>query len=474
LFDRARAALEGDDAACAALGRAILDALGPAERDSCGDREPAEAAGELEADLSAFEAARAWRCGEPEAARERALRSLDASGRRATLAWVVLGELLRASYRASSASSAYGHALELDPREASALWGAANVAGERAARRALLLRYVEVAGDRGEPDERVEAARQTVTLLEALGDRDVWRLTEAELPADIDMRAIARRPGEVTSFTLKLPGLERGSLRAIVDSGASGFHVSKRGARRLGVEPLARATLHGGGGDGRHAVERGLAPRLDLGPLAFEDALVTVSPGSLHPRGAFHAILGLDVLAGMRVSLDPAGQRMTINAAEGCSDSGDPLSEEPIQPDGGWLPLLAVEGQLLVPAELTGDAGSVRLLALFDTGAAATLVDARAAARISDSVRRVESGVQAYGGTMAVTGVLPRADVVSGPVSRQLAQLPVVDLSARERLGGVRVGAMLGWDFLGSARIELDLRCGAVRMTLGDEQRRGR
>ena len=72
---------------------------------------------------------------------------------------------------------------------------------------------------------------------------------------------------------------------------------------------------------------------------------------------------------------------------------------------------------------------------------------------------------------MEALGQLRALTVRLGPSERRLRDVSVVDLSTRERLGGVRVGLLLGWDFLRADGLEFDLRRGRFRMVPQDRSR---
>ncbi|UCF68726.1 MAG: hypothetical protein JSV80_05410 [Acidobacteriota bacterium] len=463
--DRAQGAAASGSSACVAKGVLLADFLDRSVTSAChGVRRASQRAERDEdVDLLALEAALAWRCGWPRQA-DAAARAALVRDERAAVAWSVLGALLEARLREQAAKTAYSRALEVDPEDTAALWGLTHLETDRPQRMRWLERFIAAADTRGEPFERRRAARETIAFLEALGDREVWKLARAELPASLELEPWVERAGSIKGWLLRCRLGERKRVPALLDSGASGLHLDPRLARKAAMESLSEGTLFGGGGSKRHAVERGIIPLLDFGPLAFEDALGVAAAGSLHRRGLYRAIVGLDLFGGLRLEFDARGSSVWLEEAEPADDGGEPLDVE-IWPRGEELiPLFRVEGQLLIPIEIHDDATRLELLALLDTGAASTFVDLSVAEQQASFRRGGQRQASAYGGARELAGTVGSLDVVIGAVRETLRDVLVIDLAERARVAGVRVQAFVGMDLLGRRGIAIDLASGYVQI----------
>ncbi len=482
LLDIAAATAASPDPGCRRLGRAVADLVLARGEAAAGawERLAAEA-GEGPPALRAVAAALAFRAGHPREAHRLAAGVLRARPRSA-LAWEVLGRVLAARFLEEAAREAFRRVLVIDPGDPGALRGLALLEDDREAKARLLERYLAVAGDRGEPWDRSRAAREHLALLAALGDRPVFVLERADLPGTIPLRPVPGRPGFPRGFVLEAELGGRRPEPLLLDTGASGVHLAARAARRAGFQPLAAGTLVGGGGNARHRVRRGIVPVLGLGPVVYRDPLVAAAPGSLERRGAWRGILGADVLGGLRLLFRPRRPAIDLLPADAAAGD-DPLVVDPWDLPAGELPVLRVEGQLLVP--LRYGVGRDRREGLFvlDTGASRTILAAGAAeglpgVRPGSGLRRI----RAYGGTVAPVGRVPVLWIGAPDPGRpralragvELRDLPVIDPGPRAWLSGTRVTGWLGLDVLARGPFELDLARGTFRFPARARCRRGR
>ncbi len=463
---RAVEAARDEDPDCAAHGLALADALQRTGRGACGaaDRVALEPALAADADLLAWHALLSWRCGRPHDAWVSA-RAAIALDERAALAWTTLGRVLSARFRPRAARAAFERSLALDPQEVGALLGLSRIAETRAASRTLLSRYLDTATARGESPDRVRAARETLDFLTTLGERPIWVLEKAELPGTLALEPYTARPGQVNGWIVRLGLGGKTGVPALFDSGASGLHLADNVAARLELQPVSSGTLVGGGGDKEHGVERAIVPHLDFGPVRFADALGVVAEGSLQVQGVYGAIVGFDVLGGTRLRLDAAARTVSIEETEAVEDGDDPLALDP-WPAPPRIPIVEVEGQLLVPARLVGAAGTVDGLALLDTGASRTLIELSAAEELSALTRRGQRSAAAYGGQVEFAGVVPTVRVVVAGADAPLKDVGVIDLAERARHAGVGLIAFVGLDVLTKGTLDVDLASGTARMEL--------
>jgi predicted aspartyl protease len=198
-----------------------------------------------------------------------------------------------------------------------------------------------------------------------------------------------------------------------------------------------------------------------------------VAEGSLHPQGVYRAIVGFDILGGTRIRLDAAARTATIEETQAVEDGDDPLALDP-WPVAPRAPIVEVEGQLLVPARLSGPAGTVEGLALLDTGASRTLVELSAAEEIATLTQRGQRSASAYGGQVEFAGQLAVVRVVAAGADEQLRDVGVIDLADRARHAGVGLIAFIGLDVLTKGTLDVDLASGTARLEIGGATRSSR
>lgn len=319
-----------------------------------------------------------------------------------------------------------------DPR---VLFWAADIEADRSVAVSRLERYLEL----GDVDaDRLESARGSLRMLRALGELEIWvpsaRPERAELPLERLLAADGRKVGYVVKVTL---GEGTRPVRLLLDTGAGGLFVVQRVARKRGFVPLAEETLFGGGGDRRHATERGFFPRLDIGGLVFDNALASLQSQEFEPHGRYHGLLGLTAFRGYRVTIDLKKRRLLL-------ERGATLER--------GTPFVVFSGQMLASARL---GQTTEGLFLVDTGATRTLVSRAALERFDASRVGGPAKIRAFGGALEGAQIVSGLEI--GLAGRQhRGDFWAADLSVRNRLGGVELGGFLGLDFWGNSRIVID------------------
>lgn len=460
-----RAALH-DDERCRAKALALADWMDREGRENCLCQARLDAIDvEGDADLLALRGWFAWRCGHPEAAHFDARRALDVDDR-AALGWTLLGRALAARYHDADARLAFVAAYAIDPDDPETLLGVAATATTRAERIRVLRHYATTGALRGEPRERLRAASESADFTQALGDRELFKVERADLPRELEIEPLALAPGRVSGLTV---GIEVGAgrrVRALFDTGASGFHVDDRAAKDAGVERISAVTLVGGGGSGEHDAGRGILDVLDLGAVRYREALATVAPGGLHPQGAYRALFGPDLFGTTRVTISVRDARIVVETSESPPGASDPRDVDPWIADPALAPVISVEGMLLIPASIAGPRGTrTRSLFLLDTGAARSYIDVDLALELGAIRREDGRSARGYGGEVALLGQVPRLDLTIAGATGALREVPVFSLESRARVAGIHVGGFVGLDWMQDKIVEIDFGRGTVRVT---------
>jgi hypothetical protein len=447
---------------CHARGLALFDWLDRAGLSSCAASSRSQSLEQGDPMLLAFDAAQAWRCGRAREAHALALEALRHDSSQPA-AWHTLAAIFHARWNEPAAQAAYERALALDPDDPEALFGLADLV-DRHRSRALLQQYLAIASQRGEPYQRVRNAIESVAHLDALGDRRLFVVERETLPSTIPFTVWTERAGQRRALVIEVQLATLRRVPALFDTGASGLFLSPTIEKRIGFSPLSDSTLVGGGGSGEHEVRQGVIATLDLGAVTFRDALGTMSARSLHPQGLYRAIVGANLLGGTRLRLRKAASPIEVDKATPLPACPEPLSCDPWPEDSAELPILRVEGQLLVPVTLQGSRGEVASWMVFDTGASTTILDSSIAEWIGEPRYGSAGQANAFGGTLDFSGRLRGVQLRIGAWSQTLPDQATVDLSARARISGITVAGFLGLDVISSASFELDLARGTLRV----------
>ncbi len=320
------------------------------------------------------------------------------------------------------------------------LFWAAESIGDRDRAIELLTHFLAL-DPRGQED-RVEAARGTLRLQRALGQREVWvplaTPDRVVLPLRLVWDDYGRKLGYVVEARI---GPKDKPVKLMLDTGSSGLFLVERMARRRGFEFLSEETAFGGGGDKRHRNRRGLFASFRLGELRFGAALAGTTRSELEPYGRYHGLLGIQALAGYTAVLDLANQELILTRA---GEANSNTAGEPF-----WM----VSGQMLVHASAqTGVVG----LFLFDTGATWTILSKRFAASLEGVRFEPTDGVRAFGGAVEDASIVSGTTVRFGELSSGENALRSFDMSVRSAVGGVEVSGFIGLDLLDEARITID------------------
>jgi clan AA aspartic protease (TIGR02281 family) len=169
--------------------------------------------------------------------------------------------------------------------------------------------------------------------------------------------AVATRLNRVGRIVAPVHINGQGPFHFMLDTGANRTALSEAAARRLGLA-IAADTIAVQGVNGRALAPTVIVERLDSGALRFENTQLPVLAGPVLDR--VDGILGMDGLAGMKVTADFVRDRITIAASRGRQA---PLNHIVLRGD-------FISGHLLL---IDGRVGRVPVKAVIDTGGMHTL-----------------------------------------------------------------------------------------------------
>ena len=364
-----------------------------------------------------------------------ALAPIAAAGDAPARALAQLGLVRAAQGQGSEAAALMERAVAKAPGDPWVAYRASGTAGSRASAVELLRTYLEAA--RGDDPDRLEGARGTIRLYDALGERKVWipvaRPERLELPLN-------PLTGNRSGFFVEATLANKKKIRLLLDTGSTGLFVVERAVKKGGLTPLSEETVFAGGGAGRAKSSRGLLAKLAIGGLEFADALVTTTKDEFDPQGRVHGVLGLNVFSGYRVTVDLAKGRLTL---------------APCGEDAAGEPYWDVGGQMLVG--VSAAAGPDGLF-LFDTGATRSMIARSFADATPGAEVTTAATVRTYGGSVAGASTVRGVTLRFGPLESPGGPKYTSDLTQRSRLGGVEVSGFLGMDLLDGTTIVVDTR----------------
>ena len=186
------------------------------------------------------------------------------------------------------------------------------------------------------------------------------------------LEAASPEQGTVTSFTLDTHGgivvaaafNGAGPYHVLLDTGASHSSISEEVARVIGAPPIARGVVSSPAGDREYLIVR--VDRLAVGPIAVGAAPTAVPARDLVLGGAIDGVIGQDVLAGLRYTIDYRQRRIVW---------GDDRTIREVLRSEAELPLTFRDGLPMVELrhgrstlQLVADSGAGGLLLFESTG----------------------------------------------------------------------------------------------------------
>jgi predicted aspartyl protease len=407
--------------------------------------------------------------------------SIDANNARAhALAGV---SLLRSGF-IRAAVGELQQALELDPKEALAYGGAAEIDYyEGRSKESRSKAYYAHNLDPEEPDYLVTYARASSRVEDFKEAADAYELfLEISPPSDAERRDRIRG---LIQFYRQLSGLrvhqvggpsatevpfQLGSDRRpyvrvklngrdsifVIDTGSGFTVISKDAAKRFGVSEIARGgKSQGVGGSGKFPIVYGLIKSLQIG-----EARIRMIPCFVRPFHGNHdrpeeekadGFIGLSVLSHFLTELDYKEARMRLDRSDGGSSS------KISAPGATLIPFRTTQNGLIsVETEFDGNAF---VNVILDSGASSTVISVAAVERLKlgDQIIKGQttSVIGAAGITENVQMLFIRKCRVADQLQSNLRAL-VLDFGAINETSGFEQSGILGGDFLRHFRLTID------------------
>jgi predicted aspartyl protease/Tfp pilus assembly protein PilF len=407
--------------------------------------------------------------------------SIDANNSRAhALAGV---SLLRSGF-IRAAVGELQQALDLDPKEALAYGGAAEIDYyEGRPKESRTKSYYAHNLDPEEPDYLVTYARSSSRVEDFKEAADAYELfLEISPPSDSERRDRIRG---LIQFYRQLAGLrvhqvggpaitevpfQLGSDRRpyvrvklngrdsifVIDTGSGFTVISKDAAKRFGVSEIARGgRSQGVGGSGKFQIVYGLIKSLQIGEAKVRMIPCFVRPfhgdGDRPAQERADGFIGLSVLSHFLTELDYKGARMRLDRNDNRSGA-----------------IVAVPGVTLIPFRTTQNGlisvetefdGNPFVNAILDSGASSTVISEAAVERLNMGDQIIKGQTTSVVGAAGITENVRMLFIRNCRVADQLQsniRALVLDFGAINETSGFEQSGILGGDFLRNFRLTID------------------
>jgi tetratricopeptide (TPR) repeat protein len=412
----------------------------------------------------------------------------------------VLGDLRYREGRILEADAAYKAAIQIDPRNARAIFGISRVFQASCLRKKAfdMLRVAHaidfhdplIAGAFFSTDRRSKAgiARMQAELdhhsdsADAHADPDferrlrTWIAEAKAVDGKVEFEVAA--PGtqhqiplsrlmdgrRATGFGLPIK-IKDAKAELRLDTGAGGILLSSRFAERAGIERLGASEISGIGNGPSLEAWVGFAPQIQIGDVEFRNCIVEVA-GKGSPDDS-SGLIGSDVFRRFLVKINLAAQRLDLDPLPGPAWDGSTPVDRYAGPElAGFAQMFIIHHYLLVPTLVSQSTREELTAGLFllDSGARTNMIStnlAPAVTKVRDSEYRKVRGLS--GNVQQVY----EADkiVLQFANFRQLnLGLTSFDLSSFSRSADVEVSGLIGMPLIGMFEsLTLDYRDGRIK-----------
>ncbi|HZU28532.1 MAG TPA: aspartyl protease family protein [Bryobacteraceae bacterium] len=301
--------------------------------------------------------------------------------------------------------------------------------------------------------------RAHIVADKALGDRSTRVLESPYRPYELNLLTLSSRPSATLGLRVRFNNHYTATL--LLDTGADGISLTRKAARKAGLEELEReGTEAHGVGDGKPANSfTALARAVEAGGLALSNYPVQIFDAARTPE--HDGIIGTDVFSDFVIEIDPRRLVLRLTPYEdGLPDADSP--RDAAEPPPGFHRVLRRGHLLMAPTRI--DDGAEVSLFLLDTGAALDLIDidvARDASKLHGNARLLLTGVQGGVGQVERAGAMSFA---FAGVREQDANTAAISLRSLSDEEGLQQSGILGMPALAGLKLTLDYRAGAVRL----------
>lgn len=412
-------------------------------------------------------------------------------------AYVGLVRLYRAYSLYRHAYDALKVAYEIAPNdpEVQRLWFARLSRRERVA---AIEAYL--AGPHPDDPEQTEYLQHYLEFLKATVDKPVHtcRLVSKVQQTDAKLQRMLRDPRHIVGYGLEVKLNDRNS-HLLLDTGASGILVGRKGAEKAGLTRISDIRFRGIGDKGLQGGYLAVADHIRIGELEFADCVVAVSDRASATDE--DGLIGANVFGSYLIDIDFPAEKLRLsplpkrpdetvaptalnsegeshsNPDESASDQKAestlgasktaPVAPTPSLPKDryiapemkSWTPVFHFGHALLIRTEVND---SKPMLFLIDTGSGANLLSTRAGREVTKLRSDPHTHVKGLSGTVADVYSADKATLQFSHFSQKNLDIVSFDLSKISKNTGTEVSGILGFQLLRMLQVKIDYRDGLV------------
>lgn len=294
-----------------------------------------------------------------------------------------IGRILRTRGKYGEAGASFSRAAALDPDEPKYLRVLANHLVRRQDTIDMLKRYIELMKSDPGKEDKLGNVEAWLALLEFAGEEPISRMEKRE-PTEVPLKM---RKGQ-GHFRMEVAGLK--NRRFLFDTGATGMTVSRRIARKAGLESIRPYTIAGTGAGLTETGDLVLIDRVAVGDgIVLRNVPATVR----EPAGPEEGLVGPSLFGQMLITVDMKKERLSF----GATSSGT---------TGRAIPFRNVGGEIMIPVRVN----NATFNAMVDTGSARTIIGRTTVGRLPDM--QAAPGQWFMGTTIGIGGPLADRKVV--------------------------------------------------------------
>jgi len=316
-------------------------------------------------------------------------------------------------------------------------------------------RFLQIVQERDA--ERRDRIRGLISFYRQLSGLRIHQLAGAERTDAPFHLGTDRRP----YLRVKLNGRE---ALFVIDTGSGFTVISREAAKRFGVQEIARGGhSQGVGGTGKFPIVYGLIKSIDIGAATLRMAPCFIR--SFHGEAERSAeeradgFIGLSILSRYLTELDYEEGSLRLDRRQGRSlpEAGPGVTVVPFR--------TTQNGLISIEAEIDG-ANTVN--AILDSGASSMVISAAAVDRFKLHDQIIKGETRSVTGAAGITPNVALLRISNCRVSsteRSDLQALILDLKAINETSGFEQSAILGGDFLRHCRLTIDFDRGQVAIS---------
>jgi tetratricopeptide (TPR) repeat protein/predicted aspartyl protease len=355
-------------------------------------------------------------------------------------------------------------------------------------------------GPHPDDPEQTEYLQHYLEFLKATVDKPVHacRLVSKVEQTDTKLLQMLRDPRHMVGYGQDVKLNDRNS-RLLLDTGASGILIGRKGAEKAGLTRISDIRFRGIGDKGLQGGYVAVADHIRIGELEFADCVVTVTDrasvtdedGLIGANVFSSYLIDIDFPDG-KLRLSPLPKRPDETVAPTALDSegesgshpddsaseqktettGDASKAAAVAPDAhlpkdryiapemkNWTPVFHFGHALLIRTEVND---SKPMLFLIDTGSGANLLSTRAGREVTKVRSDPNMHVKGLSGTVANVYSADKATLHFSHFTQQNLDIVSFDLSNISKNTGTEVSGILGFQLLHMLQVKIDYRDGLV------------